>query len=487
MRDRVPLLLRGRERQHFYVTEPGNLGIAPVVSILLELGHTITTLENWAVVNPVMDFLIAKGMNVEPRWDGRLPDGLDAVICNSATPDSHYLVQAATKRRIRVVGRGPAIGGIADLHRYRVGVTGTSGKSTIAAMTTTVLGAVGSPSYIIGAPFPGRDFGGHLTSDPELAFLVVEAHEDDLAIFATRWDAFVLANFAEYPDHVDRFGGPDGLHEMLVEALRNAKNGLLLVCADDRGAMKVAVDSGVEFITYGTSADADWHVTGIRFGATTTTFDLLSRTENKIVAKNVMVPLPGLHAAVNAAAALVIGSAYGVEFSDGARQLATFQPPEGRFQMCGKHNGAEIVFDYANLPGEVDASVASAQHGKDSGRWERCIVVVGTGRKYVNSQWASGSHRLKLFADALRRADQVVLTQPYLNGPGPDMAGAALLGMLRDSGRDGDVYVERRELAAALREILQPRDLCLVTGGLLKTLPGELMKPRGLEVAEVRL
>ena len=65
------------------------------------------------------------------------------------------------------------------------------------------------------------------------------------------------------------------------------------------------------------------------------------------------LPVPGLHNARNAAAAVAAAVGLGVEPEHARRALARFAGVARRFEFRGEAGGVTFVDDYAHLPGEV--------------------------------------------------------------------------------------------------------------------------------------
>jgi len=135
------------------------------------------------------------------------------------------------------------------------------------------------------------------------------------------------------------------------------------------------------------------------------------------------------------------------------------------------------VDDYAHLPGEVRAALATARDGG----WER-VVCVFQPHRYSRTQALAPQ-----FADAFGDADLLVVTDVYGAGetPRPGVTGKLVLDAVLDAHpfrRAG--YVPRRpELAAYLRQVLRRGDVCLTLGaGDLTSLPDELLTPRASSI-----
>ena len=206
---------------------------------------------------------------------------------------------------------------------------------------------------------------------------------------------------------------------------------------------------------------------GVRFGIT---------HHGEPLGEPIEVPVPGLHNARNATAAIVAGLLVGVPFETGRRALARYAGVARRFEFRGSSNGITFVDDYAHNPGKVTAVLAAAR----AGGWPR-VVAVFQPHRYTRtaSLWRD-------FADAFVDADVVVLTDVYAAGerPQPGISGKLLLEAVLDAHpRQRVLWIPHRtELARYVSGELRPGDLCLSLGaGDITTLADEIMAVLGDE------
>jgi UDP-N-acetylmuramate--alanine ligase len=293
--------------------------------------------------------------------------------------------------------------------------------------------------------------------------LVVEADESDGTFLELGAEAAVVTSVE--PDHLEHWGGWDALRDAFGRFLDEA-TGLRVVCADDPAAAALGQRSNA--VTYGTSDDADYQMVRVAGGRSGVTFGIERRGQP---IGDISLPVPGLHNARNAAAAVVTGLEIGVPFEPAARALARYAGVARRFQFHGEHDGVTYVDDYAHLPGEVRSILAAARDGG----WKR-IVCVFQPHRYSRM----ATLRMADFGDAFDEADVLVLTEIYGQGetPRPGVTGKSVLDAVLDArpGRKAYWFPSRAELASNMRSVLRPGDLCLTLGaGDLNLLPAELL------------
>jgi UDP-N-acetylmuramate--alanine ligase len=187
-----------------------------------------------------------------------------------------------------------------------------------------------------------------------------------------------------------------------------------------------------------------------------------------------VVPIPGVHNARNAAVAAVAGLAAGVPFEAAERALARFAGVARRFEFRGTVNGVTFVDDYAHLPSEVRAALAAARNGE----WRRVVAV------FQPHRYTRTAELGEEFGAAFGDADLTIVTDVYGAGeaPVPGVSGQMVADAVHRSFPDMPViYVAgRADLRRTVAEILEDGDLCCTLGaGDLTSLPDELMADPG--------
>ena len=265
------------------------------------------------------------------------------------------------------------------------------------------------------------------------------------------------------PDHLEHYGGYQALVEAFDRFLAAAR--LRVVCADDADAARVG--RAHDAVTYGTAADATYRMTEITRSRAGTTFVVEHKGQRLA---EVRLPIPGLHNALNACAALVSGLLVGAPIEAAVRALARYAGVARRFQFRGERAGVTYVDDYAHLPREVEAALGAARDGG----WQRVVCVFQPHRySRTASLWRD-------FASAFEGADLLVVTDIYPAGeaPRPGVTGKLVVDAVLGAHPEQRLaYLPARsDLVPYLRRVLRPGDLCLTLGaGDLTSLPTELL------------
>lgn len=420
-----------------------------IASLLVQMGHQVSG-SDW-VYAEVLDRLARAGVDIQVGHDPAMACAADAVTFSSAVPVSNPELVAAARQGVPVLRRAEMLGAICG-GKTTVAVSGTHGKTTTSAMLSLALvGAGWSPSYLVGgevAQLSGA--GAHWESSG--SWFVVEADESD-GTFLSLGAHAVLVTSVE-ADHLDFYGGMEALVDAFERFVSGA-GGHRLVCADDRGAARLAKVCPGGAQTYGLAADASFSVGDLDLSPSGSSFVL--RHQGRRIGR-VELAIPGVHVVRNAAGALGMALDLGAPFGEAARALGDYRGAARRFQRRGEHEGVTYIDDYAHLPSEISANLAAARVG----RWQR-VVAVFQPHRYSRTQQLFGD-----FAHAFAEADLVVVCDVYPAGeaPIPGVSGELIARAISEADPAAAVHYvpERASLAAAVSALVAPGDLCLTMG-----------------------
>jgi UDP-N-acetylmuramate--alanine ligase len=236
-------------------------------------------------------------------------------------------------------------------------------------------------------------------------------------------------------------------------------DGLLLTCADDDGARRIAEHaraSGRRVRSYGERPDADVRVRAVTALPDGVEFDV---DGPGIGARHVRIgSLIGRHMALNAAAALAMAAELGLDVETVIVSWTRFGGVHRRFESHGVGGGVRVYDDYAHHPTEIRASLEAARAavGVDG----RLIAVFQPGT-YSRTQTFA-----KEFAEAMAVADIAVVMDifPAREEPIPGVTGATISDLIPLPAEH--VIYEPRYAAVPDRiaAIARPGDLVLTMG-----------------------
>jgi len=443
-------------RQKIHVVGVGGSGMSAIAAVVHAMGHEVSGSDLRSSHN--VERLLAHGVTVHIGHDATRVHGVDAVAISTAIARSNVEVAEAERLGIPVLRRAEVLAAICA-QRSAVAVAGTHGKTTTSSMLSLILvEAAWRPSFIIGGEV--NEIGGGAVWD-EGEWLVVEADESDGTFLQLPRRAAIVTSVE--PDHLEFYGGVEQM-EAAYDRFVAETPGPVVVDADRAVAATMATRRGA--VTTGLSADADYRIGDVEGRRADVSFTL---HHGGAEIGRVHVPIPGLHNARNAATAAALALEIGVSFDAVTRALGRFAGVARRFQFRGRVRDVEFVEDFAHLPTEVAAAVATA----GDGGWDR-VVVVFQPHRYSRTQ---ANHAE--FSTAFSGADHVIVTDIYGSGepPRPGVTGELVAEAVRKGAPElGVTWLPGRgNLAAHLAGVLRPGDLCLLlSAGDLTSVPDEV-------------
>jgi UDP-N-acetylmuramate--alanine ligase len=440
--------------RRLHIVGVGGVGMSAIALLLVRMGHEVSGSDIKDSV--VLARLEAAGVHVTVgnRAENVPPDA-DAVVYSTAVPERNVELTAARALGITVLHRSAALAALAATRRT-IAVAGSHGKTTTSSMLALILRAAGwQPSFVIGGEV--NEVGANAAFGNG-EWLVVEADESDGTFLRLGPEAAIVTSVE--PDHLDFYGG----FEQLVgafEAFVDGVAGPIVCCADDKIAARIAA-ARPRIRTYGRDAAAHYRIIDVRTADDAERFTI---TAGGVPLGELVVPL-AVHAATNASGAAALALELGVPFESVASALRGFGGVARRFERRGELDGVTFIDDYAHLPGEVAAAIATARRGG----WGR-VVAVFQPHRYTRTAalWRD-------FAGAFDEADVVVLTDVYAAGETPiaGVSGRLLVHAVVDASPGLPVtYLPRHaDLIDVPGRFARPGDVVLTLGaGDLTTMP----------------
>jgi len=286
--------------------------------------------------------LEALGVTIFPQDGTGLTGDCSALVVSTAVEEDVPDVAAARRLGVPVLHRSELLAHL--VARYRtVAVTGTSGKSTTAAMVFALLrGAGRDPSIITGGELVELQqvglWGNAWAGQSDL--LVIEADESDGSVVRYHAALGVLLNLQR--DHKEM----DAVAEMFRTFRAQLREGALVGEAEN---LREFAEGATVF---GSGPEAAFRAEAIRIGPEGTSFTVRDQS--------FQLPVPGRHNLENALAAMAACAALGVPLVAMAAPLAAFQGVTRRFQMLGIARGVTVVDDFGHNPAKVAASIRAA-------------------------------------------------------------------------------------------------------------------------------
>jgi UDP-N-acetylmuramate--alanine ligase len=228
-------------------------------------------------------------------------------------------------------------------------------------------------------------------------------------------------------------------------------------------------------VSYGENPQADVRLVDVSHAGGISLFTVVFRDRTGHFLheiQNVALPMPGLHNALNATAAIAVAHELGIGDEAIRNALAKFGGVRRRFTRTGMWNGVTIIDDYGHHPVEI-AAVLKAARESTKGQ----VIAVVQPHRYTRL-----AALFEQFCTCFNDADAVIVAQVYSAGEAP-IAGAdrdSLVQGLRTHGHRQVFPLETPDrLALLVASMAEPGDyvVCLGAGSITQwayALPGEL-------------
>ncbi len=436
--------------RHVHVVAVAGYAMSAIARYLTQLGHAVSGCD--VTPGSMLDQLAAEGISVTVGHDrAHLAAPCDFVSVATAVRRDTDEIRAAVDASIPVLSRGDTMRLIAATKPRVAVVSGTHGKTSTTSMLTHVLVEMGEhPSFFIGGVLVGAATNARY--DPAGDWLLVEGDESDHSFLDFDREAVLVTNVE--PDHLDRWGDDfTALVRGFADFIDGA-SGAVVLCLDDP-QLRVLAGERPAARTYGFAADAQVRASAYRATATGCEIDV--EFDGRPFA-TLPLRLRGRDMAQNALGAFAFAVELGVEPEGALAALATFAGVGRRFQLRGRHNGADCFDDYAHTSTEVRTTLARAREGG----WSRVVAVFQPHRyTRIARHWHE-------FATAFDDADIVVVTaiDPAFEDPIDGVSSALVVDAVRDHRPDLEVHsiADWGGLADLPWAIGRPGD-CIVTLG----------------------
>ena len=448
----------------------GGIGMSGIAEVMVNLGYVVQGSDQADSAN--VKRLREKGVTISVgHAASNLADAKVVVVSSAIKSDNPELV-AARAQRLPVVRRAEML---AELMRLKscVAIAGTHGKTTTTSMVAALLDAGGfDPTVINGGIINAYGTNARLGAGD---WMVVEADESDGTFLKLPADIAIVTNID--PEHLDHFKSFEAVQEAFHDFVDNVPfYGFSVMCTDHPVVQSlVGRIEDRRVVTYGENPQADVRLMDVSHAGGTSLFTIALRDRAGQLAreiKNVALPMPGRHNALNATAAVAVACHLGVDDARIRQALGNFSGVRRRFTRTGAWNGVTVIDDYGHHPVEI-AAVLKAARESTKGQ----VIAVVQPHRYTRL-----AALFEQFCSAFNDADAVIVAHVYSAGEAP-IDGAdrdALVQGLRMHGHRHVVPLDSPErLASLVAGMAQSGDyvVCLGAGSITQwayALPGEL-------------
>lgn len=337
------------EYNHFFFIGVAGTGMSAIAQYLRGIGKEVSGSDRLFAEEKmnIQTQLEDLGIKCYNQDGSGIDESIDVVVISTAIEDSNIELIKARELNIKVIKRSELLASISKTKRT-ISVGGTSGKSTTTAMIFHILNQCGkSPSLMSGAGLTALQKQGLIGNayNGKSDWLVIEADESDGSIVNYISEIAVLLNIDR--DHKEF----SELTELFYTFRANTTK-TFIVNQSHAMTKKLSIDPLYDFGVDCPEAG----INGTDFSQKG--FTIRFNCNGNLVNLSAI----GKHNMENALAAIAACHAAGIEISDGARALSTYEGIYRRTQIVGKSNNKIVIDDFAHNPAEVICAIKSCQN-----------------------------------------------------------------------------------------------------------------------------
>ncbi|WP_347549908.1 UDP-N-acetylmuramoyl-L-alanyl-D-glutamate--2,6-diaminopimelate ligase [Pseudalkalibacillus hwajinpoensis] len=255
----------------------------------------------------------------------------------------------------------------ADEKLNTIGITGTNGKTTVAAYVRSLLTLLGMPSSSIGTtgiwsstkriPYKKstpttpesldlhkifKDL--HEHGDQAVAMEVSSIALDQKRVEGLQFDVAIQTNIS--PEHLEYHHTFDHYKKCKMRLFNQARSAVVNV--DDEMGLDLVSNFDNRMVTYSLQpeTEADLKAIDLQLSGNGTSFTLLTNGQKF----DVFVPVFGDYNVANVLSAMGTALLLGYTLPDVIQALTQLESPEGRFQVIAGPSNETIILDYAHTP-----------------------------------------------------------------------------------------------------------------------------------------
>ncbi len=414
-----------------------------------------------------------------------IPANCSLVIYTLAISNDNPEYQKAHELGIPTIERGAFLGTIAEEYSRVAAIAGTHGKTSTTSMLASILiNAKKDPNVHLGGI--SSSFNSNVRTGNSNIFVTeaCEYHENFLHIHP---QIGIILNVEA--EHLDYFGDEKNVELSFNKFISGIKpDGVLVVCADSKLALKCAETANCSVITYSiNTAHPPKNFTNAKnqapvhhiFAANISmpenaTFSISAGYSYDLYVDssfvtNITLNVPGKHNVSNSLAAIATAMNFDCSAESLQEGLSTFRGAGRRFDVAGTYNGAFIINDYAHHPTEIEATIEAAKANCRNRVWS-------VFQPHTYSRALQFKHE---FCNALKHSDYVIVTDIYAarEPVNPQINSEMLNKLFTDNGIKSVYIPDFEQISSFLKTQLQEGDAVLLLGaGTINKLSDLILK-----------
>lgn len=455
-------LTRMETNKSYFFVGVGGSGMMPLAMILAGRGASVSGSDRSLDAGRVpakFDALQSRGIDLFPQDGSGITSADQVVIASAAVEDSVPDMVKAREVGATHMTRPELLSRLFNESAHRIGVAGTSGKSTVTGMIGWIFSQAGrDPTVMNGAVMknfatPDAPFASALVGKGDS--FISEVDESDGSIALYNPTIAVLNNVSLDHKSLEElralFGDFVGRAAASVINIGDPESAAIASRLDRETVMTFAVDRAANLTARNLKPEP--------FGIA---FDLHIAGQFR---QTVRLSVPGRHNVENALAALAAALASGIPPPVAVPAIEGFAGLKRRFERVGEANGITVIDDFGHNPEKIAATLDTLH--AFPGRLLLMFQPHGYGPLKV-------MHRelVTMFVSRLKKGDQLVLPDPVYQGGtvAREVTSADIVAELTPAGIDARHIPDRDAAAAHLVASAKPGDRIVIMGARDDTL-----------------
>ena len=452
----------------YFLCGIGGSGMLPLALILQAQGHRVEGSDRTLDATPggeqaaaKFDYLRRRGIRLHPQDGSGIRRAGQILVASAAVEDSVPDVAAARAVGARRMSRPEALAELFNAAPQRVGVAGTSGKSTVTGMIAWILHCAGrGPTVVNGAVmknFAGPDdpFASALAGSGDTIVSEIDESDGSIALFDP--SVAVLTNVSE--DHKTM----DELRGLFAEFVGKADR--IVLNSDDPEARSIGRSLSAGRQIRFSLKDRSAGLSADRLEPAPDGIGFRLFAEGLPNGQQVDLQVPGIHNVANALAAIGAATACGVPAAEAARHLNGFAGLRRRLETVGKAGGVTVIDDFGHNPDKIAATL-DALHAFPG----RLLILFQPHGFGPLRKMRTGF--IDMFAGKLSAEDVLLMPEPvYFGGTVTrDISSRDIVLAVAAAGRQAEAHERRSDCGDRLLELAGPGDRIVVMGARDDTL-----------------
>jgi len=398
--------MRAEEFSSVYFLGIGGIGMSALARYFIHLGAKVSGYDKTSTA--LTDQLSREGINIHFVEDTNLiPRDTELVIYTPAIPKEQKEYRFILRKKIRMMKRSEVLGMISS-NFITIAVAGTHGKTTTSTLIAHILRSAGIP-HIAFLGGISKNYGTNFlieTSGSKPPVCVVEADEFDRSFLQLNPDITIITSAD--PDHLDIYNTHTEMLASFEEFTGKIRKGGSLIL---KAGVKIKPVGSSAYNVFSYSVDTknsskttnskNFRATGAVIKSGVYHYDFCSPND---VWKDLVLGLPGLFNLENAVAATSAAFLTGINRSQVAKALHSYQGVVRRFDFQIRKHDFVYIDDYAHHPEELRACIEAVRvmyPGKE---------IIGVFQPHLFSRTRDFAKEFALSLDLL---DEVILLDIY--------------------------------------------------------------------------